>query len=291
MPITRIRVMMMTQDSPIVNVPDDIPSRVQQLQNGFATARGFMPVPVVLPGVVPAPPPPPGDLLRIYLAPEYFFRKNWQQTQAAKAISAYSEAEKTAVANHLQQFSRQLGGSLVIAGSVFWVPAALGSWQIRNTVLIYYNGNLLLEYDKRNDCGELRPWELGLPYRFIPGATPGMFNVQGLSCGVETCVDHEVGQLRRQDGQNNLDLQIIVSNTVTVKPTSVAVQPRGYILHCNAGQFGTNVYQNPFDTDGRITAPQRQADAQLRHAHFDLPWPAAPPLPPQRLNPGLRISP
>jgi predicted amidohydrolase len=271
MPISRLQVFMVTQNSPDVNLADDVASRLQQLQNGFATARA-------LPGHAAAPLAAPGTLLTVYLAPEYFFRKYCQQAKTSRVISAYTEDDKDAATAAMQLFSQQTS-SLLMAGSVFWVPSALGGWQVRNTIFIYYRGVLVLTYDKRNDCAELRDWELELPYRFVPGNTRGTFAVDGLNCGVETCVDHQVGQLRRREGLDNLDLQFVISNTTTIHRTSVAAHGRGYIIHCNAGIFGTNVYQNPFDGDGSIGAPQRSADARLQHAFFDLPWPANPVAP------------
>ncbi len=285
---------MMTQDSPDRNdLADDLNSRFQQLQNGFQTAEalGAPPPPPI--GVAPVPPPPPGTVLKIYLAPEYFFRKRCQRCQQNGIVSAYSEPEKNRVRGFLRDFSGRGGGCLVIAGSVFWLPAAVGpaifgNRPVRNTMFVYYKRQLLLEYDKRNDCGELRGFEVDMDYTFAPGATSGTFVVEGLNCGVETCVDHAFGQLRRRDGQQNLDLQFVVSNKVTLKGSSIAVQGRGYVVHCNAGQFGANVHHNPFDDNGRINAPQRQADAYQRHAWFDLPWPATPPQPVGGVG-GLRI--
>jgi predicted amidohydrolase len=266
---------MITQNSNKLNAPDNIRSRVVQLQNGLAVARGLGP-PVAPPffqqGIVPAPPP---RLLRIYLAPEYFFRKHHKRSESSGKLTAYTEEDKNYATNAMQHLSRQAGGCLVIGGSVFWTPPVLGNFKpIRHTLFVFYDGQLLLEYDKRNDCGELWDFELSKGYRFMPGSRMGTFVVEGLNCGLETCVDHELGQLKN-DAVRNLDLQIVISNTVTIRPSNIVAKRQGYVLHCNAIVGGASIYRYPFDAGTCILdQPLRWADLNSSNAFFDLPWPA-----------------
>ena len=88
------------------------------------------------------------------------------------------------------------------------------------------------------------------------------------------------------------ELKGFITNTVTIHISSVRAQPRGYILHCNAGPFGCRVYQNPFDQSGNVdgtTPGAGYASAQNgRVGLFDLPWPAAPV--PVQGNAPLRVT-
>lgn len=266
---------MITQNSNKLSAPDNIRSRVVQLQSGLATARAFgppVPPPFIQPNTIPAAPP---RILKIYLAPEYLFRKHYKRSEGSGKITAYSQEEKDYAVNALQHMSRQGGGCLVIGGSVFWTPPALGNFKpIRHTIYVFYDGQLLLEYDKRNDCGELWDFELSRGYKFMPGARLGAFAVDGLNCGIETCVDHGLGQLKN-DAVRNLDLQFIVSNTVTVKPAFIVAKRQGYVLHCNAIVGGAAIYRYPFDAGTRILGPPLcWGDVHGSNAFFDLPWPA-----------------
>jgi len=283
MPIQRLKIRMITQDSPAFAGADYVAARLRQLNDGFDAAdalRPILPVPIG-PNGIPLPPTiPQHDILNVYCAPEYFFRKQYDRSRNLKAGTAYTEQEKDTIkAALVQRSKRGPGGCLVMAGSIFWVVAGTGGWEVRNTVYVLHNGAQLLEYDKRHDCGELQTFEkigTGGMYAFRPGVTQGTFNIAGLNCGVETCVDHDSGQLARKDKLTSLDLQFVLSNTVLIRRTSIAVHGRGYVVHCNAGPFGTRVYQNPFVDGGDIGPPLRGADGMMRHAFFDIPFPAAP---------------
>lgn len=177
----------------------------------------------------------------------------------------------------------------MIGGSVFWVDPDRGVF-IRHSIPIFHSGRRIYVYEKKRDCGELQSFETvpNLPYLFRPGVVPGMFACQGLSRGVETCIDHDNAQLRA-DGARDLDLQIVISNTVTIRPSSVRVAGHGYLLHCNAGQFGPRIYQNPFDQSGEVTATTpgvRFVNQNGRTLLASMPGPARPVVPvnPGRLN-------
>src|SRR5690606_9878861 len=109
---------------------------------------------------------------------------------------------------------------------VLWIDSTTGSVFVRHSMFVFLNGTLIHTYEKKNDCNELQQFERAptMPLVFQPGVTAGLFATQGLSCGLETCVDHDLGQLR-QDGAIDLDLQIVLSNTVTIRTSSVRVQP------------------------------------------------------------------
>lgn len=90
--------------------PDDVQSRVQQIRQAMQTAFGFIPPPQPLLPLVHGGPPPapplPGSTLRIFLAPEYFFRKQFTNCRNRKITTAYSEDEKNLIERELSALSR-----------------------------------------------------------------------------------------------------------------------------------------------------------------------------------------
>ena len=289
MPVNRLIVGMLTQDSPARGAPDGVNDRINQLRAGMREAFQLIPAPPPLPaapGAAAPPAEPPGSTLRIFLAPEYFFRKNVERCRQAEASTAYTTAEKNAICTALQGMSRELDNLLIIGGSILWRDDSLGSAMarnsatVRNSLPIYYAGTLIHTYDKRNACRELYDFEdwPKLPYAFKTGAVPGVFDCATLSCGIETCLDHEKGQLKGE-GVRDRDLHFIVSNTVTLSSDNVVAQPQGYVLHCNAGAGGGKVYQRPFGLDnGRIDRTDHErataSTNNLSVSIFHLPWPA-----------------
>lgn len=288
MPTNRLLVGMFSQNSPEEGIADDVQSRIAQLRQGIQAAFDLAltwppPPPPRMPGAPPPPPPLPlpGKTLRIFLAPEYFFRKNINRCRQARASTAYSEQEMNIIRSNLQSLSRSYHNFLLIGGSVFWAESISFTVFIRHSVFVFHSGHLLKEYEKKNDCGELKDFET-VPnqwHLFKPGRVDGMFTCSDLNCGIETCLDHDKAQLR-QDGASDLDLQFVVSNTVTIRPSSVRTNGLGYVLHCNAGNFGCKIYQNPFDPSGEVgrgTPGVGYASANnIRLALFSLPWPARP---------------
>lgn len=284
----RIVVGMTSQDSPYSNaLADDVGSRLTQLSQALDAAFGLLPTPVPQPplaGGPPPPPPMPGSTLRVFLAPEYFFRKRVAACEAAGISTAYSRVEKDRIVAEMQVMSRRLHNLLLIGGSVLWIDDATGSVLVRHSVFAFHAGRLVKTYEKRSDCNELRPFESvpRMAYAFRPGQADGMFAAAGLNFGLETCIDHDLGQLR-SDGARLLDVQVVISNTVAVNPHNVVTHGLGYVLHCNAGPFGCRVYQDPCRAGDEIT----QAHGALacvrvnnnRMACLSIPWPAPPPAP------------
>lgn len=306
MPPTELHVGMMRQNSPLTIGADDVNTRLHQLRQGMREAFALpLPAPPVPPppplnvpppvfdGVnPPLPPPPPvqARILRIFMAPEYFFRKNWANCQHNNILTAYTAAEKNTIYAALARLSRPNQNFLLIGGSILWHDNyPMNMPIIRHSVPIFYSGQLVCDYEKKNDCAELQPFEVQVDnrnFRFSPGRTSGYFLCDGLRCGIETCVDHGCRQLRR-DRHDALDLHFIVSNSVTVQRQNAAAHARGYIIQADAANFGLKVYHDPFDWNNQIGAANRSNNLNLTRALFRLAWPA-PILAPLG-NPGLRI--
>lgn len=203
------------------------------------------------------PKTPPADALHVFLAPEYYFRKDRNRSQTDGRVTAYSKDEFTEICNALKAQSRTLRSLLLIGGSVMWISDERKR-RVRHTVPIYHDGREVLLYDKRNDCLELAAYERNLGFEWKPGTVSGSFTIGGLKCGIETCVDQDKGELRKLG--TDFDLHIIISNTVTV--TKPAIKAGGFLLHCNAVQNdrpppGNYVYGAPFSVNNLVNGQHK----------------------------------
>jgi len=177
-------------------------------------------------------------------------------------LSAYSEADKDTLRAEFGRLSQKKTNFLLVPGSVFWkldiakkhVWSKKKQAEIRNTTFAYHDGNELFAYDKMNDCGELSAKipEESKKCRFVAGLAFGVFDCDGLRVGLETCLDHDKGMLKKND--EKLDLHIISSNTVSYTPAHRSVKSGGYVLHANALQqaFGCNIYGHPHGIDNNL---------------------------------------
>lgn len=216
--------------------------------------------------LAPTVPVPAGgpftSTLWVFVAPEYMFKKNNQNCVASNTVSAYSEADKDALRAEFVRLSQAKPNFLLVPGSVFWKLdiAKKHLWskkkkaEIRNTTFAYHDGNELFAYDKMNDCGELSPEipEESKKCRFVAGLSFGVFDCDGLRVGLETCLDHDKGMLKKND--EKLDLHVISSNTVSYTPAHRSVKAGGYVLHANALQqaFGCSIYPHPHGIDNNL---------------------------------------
>ena len=253
---------------------DDVGHRLDDLAAAIDTAFD-----TIGPGV-PVPQGAPALPLNIFVAPEYLFKKNDHQCKAGNRVSAYGEVDKALILARLKQLSTSRANFLLIGGSVFWFEQVEKKhfWNkkprniIRNTVLVCHDGNLLLEYDKMNDCGELSP-EIpveGAKHVFSRGLLPGLFNCDGLSCGIETCLDQDRGELRAVT--TALDLHFVSSNTVTVKAENVACADDKLLIQANAcpppQPFGNIVLHHPWAWNSKLKVTNQ---GQVGFCRFVLP--------------------
>jgi hypothetical protein len=234
---------------------DDWKARFQDLQKHMIKAFSL------------GPKSPPPDALHVFLAPEYYFRKDRKRGETANAVTAYTKEEYKAICDALKAQSKTLKNFLLVGGSVFWVEDEKKK-KVRHTVPVYHDGKELLQYDKRNDCVELAKYEKDLGYDWKPGKVKGDFKVGKIRCGVETCIDQDLKELQKLG--KDFDLHVIVSNTVAMK--NPAAKATGFVLHCNASQADkTNsnfVYKSPFGLNDKVDG---QSEGLVSCWELDLP--------------------
>ncbi|WP_425261085.1 hypothetical protein ACPOLB_09435 [Rubrivivax sp. RP6-9] len=253
---------------------DSVAHRLQDLSDAIDTAFDTIGPTVPVPVGAPALP------LNIFVAPEYLFKKNDHRCKTGNQISSYTVDEKDQILAALGTLSASRPNFLLIGGSVFWYEALQKKhwWnkqprdEVHNTVAVFHDGNLLLSYDKMNDCGELSP-EIPAEAKkqtFVRGLQHGLFTCDGLQCGVETCLDHDKGELHAAG--TNLDIHFVASNTVSVTASKVACGAGGLVIQANAcpprQAFGNNVYVHPFAWDSKHAVVNQ---GQVGFTRFVLP--------------------
>ncbi len=98
----------------------------------------------------------------------------------------------------------------------------------RNTCYVLQGGELLLEYHKRDNGGEVNRGTDGENVHFYQGSADSVFNREGLSFGLKICA--EVGSALTR----LVDVQIVVSASRAVATHNMQIKPGGYCGHADA---------------------------------------------------------
>lgn len=161
--------------------------------------------------------------LDILVAPEYSFYHERPQSEREYKKQVHGLAKKTAGKK-----------TLLLPGTFVWYDEKDG---LHSTLPVIHDGRLLLEYDKKSDGGDEGYIAEKFGKKYVPGTGQGSFGWNGLNAGVEICVEHALGTLRRErEGKNDLDLQFIVAAGETFREANVAVRDYGHVLYCD-GHF------------------------------------------------------
>jgi hypothetical protein len=125
----------------------------------------------------------------------------------------------------------------------------------RNTAFVLDRGERLFEYFKRTDFHEiLRADQLCDPIFFLRGARKGAFELHAgnerLQCGIEICLDHNVGYLRHTTLMER-DLHFVTSAHVANIATNVMLKEDGYLVHAST-KSNIPVRANNGPGDGNI---------------------------------------
>lgn len=65
-----------------------------------------------------------------------------------------------------------------------------------------------------------------------------VFTLDGLTFGLEICLDHLVGRLRNSRNLPGIDVQLVPSCGAEIDPRRIAVKPGGLVLHCDGLGWG-----------------------------------------------------
>jgi hypothetical protein len=118
---------------------------------------------------------------------------------------------------------------------------------VRNETYLDLNGFRHAKYNKQTDCFE----SLSSPDEmvFVPGTRDECPVIGKHRFGVEICLDHAVGRLKRRNPAG-LHFHILTSDYIDSEVAHMAMCDQGYFLHASSEPQETLVYQR--DTTGAI---------------------------------------
>lgn len=209
----------------------------------------------------------PTGTLKLFMAPEWFFRKE---------KSPYTLAETKSLLNQLivESGKPPLDSWLIVPGTIYWGEKISGNkWRVFNAAIATGNGKLLSLIHKQHEAdiakerAKFEQWgtendlgkaiqasvkilqELGVDTNSVD--IQGLFDYRDVSFALEVCADHgpAVKRLKSQVEERVrpklpegsvlqlfdsrfVDIHLLISNSATQTPLSVIARSGGYFIQC-----------------------------------------------------------
>ncbi|MBI5355738.1 MAG: hypothetical protein HZB68_04760 [Candidatus Aenigmarchaeota archaeon] len=138
--------------------------------------------------------------------------------------------DKDSMVERLLEYSRGKD-TLLFPGTVVWKDE---SGLMKNTIPVISNGEVVFEYSKMHDGGEVnlaKYHNLTASY----GSVPGRFSWKGYDFGLEVCRDHFMATLTASNAKS-VDFHVIVSCGMDVWFDNVVSKELGYVMMCDGYQ-------------------------------------------------------
>ena len=259
----------------------DIEARCDVMLRAMQTARDALPQ--------TSPPASEGEILKVFMAPEFFFRGAsgaYQMDDVQRIIaSLQSMAADGQWVDWVFVFGTILGASSATLQTPPYDIDPLASTEIYNFALVQQGGiaaqgdagarMVMKELMSGVDfiatdanpggllLGDVEHWPastgsgLGREQQEVNYDGAGVFDLAGITWGLEVCLDHSgtVRRLQRSPqlpGQKLIQLQVVPSCGMDIQAPSVITQAGGYIFNCDgssATSHSTLVQQVPPVTD------------------------------------------
>ena len=276
----------------------DIEARCDVMLRAMQTARDALPQ--------ASPPTPEGETLKVFMAPEFFFRGAsgaYQMDDVQLAITALQRmAADDQWVDWVFVFGTILGASSATQQTPPYDIDPLASTEIYNFALVQQGGvaaqgdagarMVMKELMSGVDfiatavnpggllLGDVEYWPastgggLGREQQEVNYDGAGVFELAGITWGLEVCLDHSgtVRRLQRSPqlpGQKLIQLQVVPSCGMGIQAPSVITQAGGYIFNCDgsgAASHSTLVQQVPplANVPMLSSAPVSDADVALQ---------------------------
>jgi hypothetical protein len=243
----------------------DIEARCDLMMRAMEVARDALPP--------QSPPLPPGDTLNVFMAPEFFFRGvsgAYQMDDVQLAITILQGmAADPEWADWVFVFGTILGVSSPTLKTPPYDIDPLAAKEVYNFALVQLGGvaaqgdtgarvvmkELMSGVDfiaaaanpgglLLGDVQHLPPSTSGGPGReqqVVNYDGAGVFELAGITWGLEVCLDHldTVGRLQKSPqlpGENLIQLQLVPSCGMSVQAASVITQFGGYVFNCDGSR-------------------------------------------------------
>lgn len=242
----------------------DIDARCALMLRAMQTARDALP---------PEPAGgPDGQTLKVFMAPEFFFRGAtgaYEMDDVQRVVAALrSLGSQPQWADWVFVFGTIVGKSSSAPSFAPYGTDPQAAWEIYNFSLVLEGGALPsddgavrvvmkelmsgIDFIASNaGVGQLllgqvehlssaQPGGPGREQQLLNYDGAGIFELAGITWGLEICLDHH-GQVQRlqrspqQPGEKLVQLQLVPSCGMTLQPLSVIAQPDGYVFNCDGG--------------------------------------------------------
>ncbi len=185
----------------------------------------------------------------VFAAPEYY----WVKPQ----FKLYDPTEKNDIYTWCQSLSRNFNGLIMFPGTVNWqVPKQVAgnkAFDGYNSAPVYQTGQLLLDYDKKYNDGEVDKAPGGVA-EFVSGGRGGDharqdFRAEGLRFGLDVCGDLNAGQLHLTLGGQHVDVMVVISATMAhhfgnSQIHKIAVRDGGAFVQCDSSKPTESEFRN-----------------------------------------------
>jgi predicted amidohydrolase len=185
----------------------------------------------------------------VFAAPEYY----WIQP----VFKLYNAAEKNDIFDWMQSLSSSQKGLIMFPGTVNWqVPKQVPgnkAYDGYNTAPAFLNGNLLLDYDKKYNDGEVDKAANGVA-EFISGGRGGDhmrqdFMAEGLHFGLDICGDLNAGQLSLTLAGQKVDVMVVISASMAhhfgnSQIGKIPVRDGGAFVQCDSSTPSESEFRN-----------------------------------------------
>jgi hypothetical protein len=169
----------------------------------------------------------------LLVAPEYYFNprgtigKHYKQDGPL----AVDRSEKHDIYKGLKKISSRAGKLVIVAGSIMYTKTTSSGTQGLNVCPVLQNGRFLTKNYKAQDDGYLAKGPVDATY--TSKASDPCFTVNGVSFGIEVCMDHASKTLKNFLNGGTVDVHILVSDGVTPDNFRIAAKANGHVIHCD----------------------------------------------------------
>ncbi len=173
---------------------------------------------------------------RMVVAPEYFFSPVGPIGRLQNPGSQpMTRTEKHDLYGDLKGISRRAGGTIIVAGSIFYRKGTGAGARGLNVCPVLQNGKIIYKYYKKFDDGVLGKNDPAATYDHKN--TEPYFKAGGIRFGIEVCGDHT------NNGNNlaswlatnpkTIDVQLLISDGNAPFAPNMAARVGGYFIHCD----------------------------------------------------------
>jgi hypothetical protein len=216
----------LAEQGPLMGDPNMIPKArlnivIQEIDKAFIAHRA---------GPLPGGVARLDQIVSVFVGPEWYFRR---------PDRPYTVAEKNLVVETMRAISAVYPHMVIMPGTIVWAKQPTpGQWKdLTNTAPVFWNGQLLKEMDKAQQCGDVSGLVDLAEYSktAAKGKVSPMFDVGNLKFAIEICADHQSRRARKKLGESSLrkgkgvDVHMVTGAGQVSGLASIVAKPGGIV--------------------------------------------------------------